>query len=549
MLDLRIGKTWFAKPLRRTIQALCLGLFLFLFFYVCWPYGSRHHAEGMAARELIPAETFLSLDPLVAVSTSLTSSSWGPALSWAAVLLAVCLLFPRGLCSFVCPFGTLIDLFDWAVGRRVSRLRLGRGWWVYLRYGLLAPIIGLAWGGVLVAGYFAAIPVLTRGALFAAAPLQLGLQRGWYLVPPMNAGHYISLALFLGAFAVSLLGPRFWCRCLCPTGALLSVASALRFVERRVSDSCIQCGKCADACSFDAIRGDDYSTRTGDCASCQDCGPACPVDAISFRCRALRRHRSTDESGLSRRGLLLGSLAGAMTLALERPSAVAEPVVRAPGSLPEEDFLRLCVRCGACMKACPFSVLQPAGLGRGMWTPKVKADWAGCEPSCTNCGQACPTGAIRPLALAEKRVARMGLAVVNETTCLPYAGAEACQLCVDECTAAGYNAIEFLRVGVEIDDEGLPVLGSGLLAPSVLADKCVGCGICQSRCYGINVKQKHALAASAIVVEAGEGKEDRIRTGSYLALRETEQRHREEQLRKENEQRGDDGGYLPDFLK
>jgi MauM/NapG family ferredoxin protein len=247
-------------------------------------------------------------------------------------------------------------------------------------------------------------------------------------------------------------------------------------------------------------------------------------------------------------GGLLGAAAGGAAV-LAETAAEAAQVVRPPGSVPERDFLRLCVRCGACMKACPFSVLQPTGLGKGVWTPRVAADWAGCEPTCTNCGQVCPTGAIRALPLEEKRVARMGLAVVNETTCLPYAGTEACQLCVDECTAAGYDAIEFLRVGVEVDDEGMPVPDSGLLAPTVLADKCVGCGICQSRCYAVNVKQKHVLAGSAIVVEAGEGKEDRIRSGSYLALRRAEQREREEKLRREQDRRGDDRGYLPDFLK
>ena len=94
------------------------------------------------------------------------------------------------------------------------------------------------------------------------------------------------------------------------------------------------------------------------------------------------------------------------------------------------------------------------------WTisgrPQVVADWSGCEPSCSNCGQVCPTGAIRALPLEEKRVARMGLAVVNQQTCLPYAGREACQLCVDECRLAGYDAFEFMRVGTELDAPASP---------------------------------------------------------------------------------------------
>ena len=192
--------------------------------------------------------------------------------------------------------------------------------------------------------------------------------------------------------------------------------------------------------------------------------------------------------------------------------------VRPPGSVPEQEFLEMCIRCGECYKACPNNVLQPMGFQQGLeglWSPHMNANWAGCESSCNACGQVCPTGAIRALPLEEKKVARMGLAIVNEHTCLPFANREACQLCVDECVAAGYDAIEFTRVHTEVDDSGQPIEGTGYVAPVVLPDKCVGCGLCQTRCYGINDEQKGLLQGSAIVIEAGEGKEDRLLTGSY----------------------------------
>jgi NAD-dependent dihydropyrimidine dehydrogenase PreA subunit len=197
---------------------------------------------------------------------------------------------------------------------------------------------------------------------------------------------------------------------------------------------------------------------------------------------------------ISRRAFLFAGLAG---VAVAATKAFAAPInvhpVRPPGSLPEEEFLQACIRCGECFQACPNDVLQPTefehGLA-GLWTPHVNANWAGCESSCNNCGQVCPTGAIRALPMEEKRVARMGLAKV-EPICLPLAGKEACQLCVDECNAAGYHAIEFMRVHPKLDETGLPIDGSGFSAPVVLADKCVGCGLCQTRCHSINVKTKH----------------------------------------------------------
>jgi NAD-dependent dihydropyrimidine dehydrogenase PreA subunit len=98
---------------------------------------------------------------------------------------------------------------------------------------------------------------------------------------------------------------------------------------------------------------------------------------------------------------------------------------------------------------------------------------------------------------------------------------------VDECHAAGYHAIEFMQVHTQLDPStGEPIEGTGHLAPVVLPDKCVGCGICQTRCYGINVAEKHLLKTSAIIIEAGEGREDRLMTGSYVSLREEEARQR-----------------------
>jgi Pyruvate/2-oxoacid:ferredoxin oxidoreductase delta subunit len=142
----------------------------------------------------------------------------------------------------------------------------------------------------------------------------------------------------------------------------------------------------------------------------------------------------------------------------------------------------------------------------------------------------------------------MGLALVDRQTCLPYAGQADCELCVDECTTAGYRAIEFVRVGTQLDAQGHPIADSGFLAPVVLAERCVGCGLCQARCHGLNVAKKGLLSRSAIIVEAGEGKEDRLLHGSYVALHEARERKRQEEQRRLLKDDASDNSYLPDFL-
>lgn len=556
----KVGTTWHSSPWRRVVQVGFLAAFVALFCWVSWPYGGTNYADHRESKEKVAAETFLILDPLVSLSTAIAARSWVWSLTAGGIILAVCIFIPRGFCGYVCPLGTLIDLFDWAVGKRVNRWKLkdqDRGWWVHLKYYVLLACLVAGLFGVLLTGFVAAIPVVTRAMLFIVTPLQHGLSRGWYQVPPWNWGHAVSLALFAGVLGLGLFRRRFWCQYVCPTGAIFSLGNLFRATERKVETTCINCNKCVEACPFDAIKA-DFTTRTAECTLCQSCGGVCPTHAIKFVSRwdlsNLKKENDpeTHETRPSRRGFLTGTLAGAAgAFGIERAwgadLGAKDLPVRPPGSVPEKEFLQQCIRCGECFQACPNNVLQPEGFEQGLeglWAPKVVANWAGCESGCNNCGQVCPTGAIRALPMEEKKVARMGLAIVDLQTCLPYAGSEACQMCVDECTAAGYNAIEFVRVHVKVDEAGVPIAGSGFAAPVVIADKCVGCGLCQTRCNVINVKAKGLLKETAILIEAGPGKEDRMSSGSYVALREEERRRRDAAAPKA---KGD--GYLPDFLK
>lgn len=542
----RLGPTWRAAPLRRLVQTACLALFLYAFFYVCWPYSSQFSSTTLGDKAWFPPEAFLLLDPLSGVSTALAGRAFHwPNLRWALAILLFCLVVPRAFCGYFCPLGTLIDLFDRLVGRRFQRLHMqprdatGRArWWTTAKYYMLAAVLASAAGGMLVAGFVAAIPVLTRGLLFTAGRWQLAIMKGTNHLLPVDWTFFLSLALFACVFLASLLGKRFWCRYLCPTGALFSVFHVLRVGERKMAGTCTGCGKCAEVCPFDAVREEaGFATRTSDCTWCQTCGGVCPSHAIQFVTRwhqdsepLAAMEQATEKRPVSRRGFVAATLAGAAAASAglvkaQRSDDRVNCPIRPPGSVAEEEFRGLCIRCGECFKVCPGPVLHPAGLEYGwqsLWTPLARLDHAGCHQDCNFCTQVCPTGAIRPLEIAIKRRTRMGLAKIDSAACLPYRKdnlRQDCDLCYAECQRASYDAIEMREIRIELNppppagmfsEDELEAM-SRIRVPVVKTDACVGCGICQYRCHTRYAVQEETLSQSAIRVSAEN--EDRPRHG------------------------------------
>ena len=526
----RLAPVTRSSPIRRGIQLGCLLGFLYAFFCVCWPYAETFNEATFSNKESFKVELFLLIDPLVGLSTALAGRFVNSAtLWWTAAILAACLFVPRGFCGYVCPLGTLIDGFDWLIGRHFRRWHVrnesARGWWVHVKYYLLAAVLVSSLCGVLLSGFVAAIPVVTRGMMFTAARLQLLIMKGSGHLAPVGWTFWLSIGLFAAVFFLGLLGRRFWCRCLCPSGALFSVANLLRIGERKVEPTCIRCRRCTEICPFDAIQ-EDYATRTADCTFCQTCGGVCPPGAIQFTSRFPANEGqpggelSVPPRPLSRRAFVATATAAAGTAALFRLPASASGSdaprpLRPPGSVPEELFLDLCIRCGQCFKVCPGPVLHAAGLEYGwesLWTPVVRPDHAGCHQDCNFCTLVCPTGAIQPLDIAVKRRVHMGLARVDTETCLPFRSADRreCDVCYVECRQAGYDAIELREVEIKLDPPPPEGMFSELelremthiRAPFVNAAACVGCGICQYRCHTLYVVQQRILDRSAVRVVA-----------------------------------------------
>jgi MauM/NapG family ferredoxin protein len=189
---------------------------------------------------------------------------------------------------------------------------------------------------------------------------------------------------------------------------------------------------------------------------------------------------------VTRRQVLTAGVAGlgGGLLFHAQPSAASHAynpaLIRPPGTLPEEEFLSKCVRCGECMKVCPTNAIQPAsheaGL-RGMWSPVLAMGSSYCEYRCNACTQVCPTGAIEKLTLGAKQQVRIGLAHIDTGRCLPYAYARPCFVCQEQCPL-GEKAIWLEEATVQ-NWRGDKV---AVKVPRVNAEACIGCGTCQRKC-------------------------------------------------------------------
>jgi MauM/NapG family ferredoxin protein len=223
--------------------------------------------------------------------------------------------------------------------------------------------------------------------------------------------------------------------------------------------------------------------KGAECLMCLNCDDPCPKNAVSF---GFFRKPTSATLDLGKRRVLGSVLAGMAAAPLLRitplaKTGVAEPtLIRPPGALAEEMFIKRCVKCGECMKVCITGGLQPAFLEAGLegiWSPVLVPRIGYCEFRCTLCGQVCPTGAIRKLNLEEKATTKIGLAMIDKGRCLPFAHNMSCIVCEEVCPTSP-KAIWFEEIRLR-DRQGREVL---LKQPHVDLSLCVGCGICETKC-------------------------------------------------------------------
>ena len=510
-----------ATRLRTLSQIVFFCLFLFLLLHTDFRANSPDDLRLKS-----PVALFFQIDPLVAVSNALASHALYKGLLWSLVILIPTFFFGRFFCGWVCPMGSLSHFFsslksESKRGKQLIDSNRYKKWQATKYYILFAVLVAALLGTGLV-GWLDPFSFLTRslglsilpGLDYLANSALTAIETSRLPVLPFLANvvhmllNYTVLSLkqphfrqgiFLGLLFVFILVlnlrvTRFFCRALCPLGALLGLVSRWSVLGlQKHPVACDNCNRCLLRCQGgdDPIGGVPW--RKSECHLCLNCIGECPHHGLEFKLFPLSD--ILEAPSLQRRKVLTGLATGLAVVPLMRAAPVFaaeknEHRVRPPGAVDESNFLARCIRCGECMKVCPNNALHPAlseaGL-EGIWTPVLVPRIGYCEPSCVLCSEACPTGAIWEITAQAKgwsvgvssdtKPIHIGTAFYDRGRCLPWAMATECIVCEEWCPTSP-KAI-YLRPAEVVDAKGQTKI---LKQPYVDPARCVGCGACEYAC-------------------------------------------------------------------
>ncbi len=425
-----------------------------------------------------PATALLKIQAAPSLMKTIAAFSVGTLVT-AIVILLVTLLFGRFYCSVICPLGISQDIIAFLCRRKGKPLPKHLAFPRVICLGVVIGLLAIGW----TLGFKLLDPYSNFGRIFAS----------------YGVGAILPFVIVL---ALSVWRKRLFCNAICPVGTTLGIVSRIGLFKLSISEKCVKCGRCVKACNAGCIDLENRRIDNARCVRCLNCLGACAMGAIHFgRPVAVQQPapqkdaKATDEQptppstpDMGKRELLLSIPVGLVGLGVsaavgkhflkalldaksseasageedEEAAQAAPQFILPPGAGDVSRFASKCTACLLCVHNCPSKIIKPSPCGYGFVTLNLEGSHCGYD--CNRCSQICPTGAIQPIPLAEKKKLRIAQAAINYKNCKVFQEEDAvCGKCAEVCPT---KAITLRKTG----------------APKMTKNLCIGCGACQAIC-------------------------------------------------------------------
>lgn len=441
---------------------------------------------------------------------ALLQLQWIPALmavnlAVLAFLLVLSLLFGRLYCSVICPLGIFQDIAAWKSTWFRFPFKKKKKRYEYmkaqskLRYSILAVtlvtfILGSSFFvinldpysifGRITSQIFRPIFVAANNAL--VSPLESMNIHALYRIEQLRFVPIVfslTFAFFIIVSVMAWVRGRLFCNTVCPVGTTLGLLSKFSLFHIRIEkSSCTQCSACEKQCKSQCIDSLKMEVDDSRCVTCFNCLSSCKKGGIRYAFRYSKKEKPSytyAPENKNRRIFLLTSgavMTGLATMKAQQINGKADPYLKRrpimpPGAQSIEHFNQKCTGCQLCVSRCPMQVLRPASLQYGLTgIMQPYLDFGThiyCNYECTICSTVCPTGALKPLTVEQKKVTQIGVAHFRKELCEVYVNETDCGACSEHCPTQAVKMIPYK---------------DGLTIPEVTPELCIGCGGCESIC-------------------------------------------------------------------
>ena len=426
------------------------------------------------------------------------------------LVLIISLVFGRIYCSSICPFGILQDIITWFSGKTRKKkkkkfFKFARPYNI-LRYSILIlTILVFIFGSVILltlldpySNHGRISSNLLRPVFYVLNNLlsnTLMSMNNYSINPVTLEGYNIFSIIFSFSILVlityfSFKHGRLFCNTICPVGSLLGFVSKYSLFKILIDQNkCTSCTLCERECKSQCINSKEFYVDFTRCVGCFNCLTTCKHDAIDYKPRFKNlsipfENISTDNEKrefFSKSILFILGFLGLSSMKrtqIQAPTPAQDTTIQEdktspvciPGAGTIEDFNRSCTACHLCVSACPAQCIQPSifdyGL-TGLLQPKMDFHAGFCTFECVRCTDICPSGALLPVSLEEKKLLQLGIAKFIKESCVVETDKTDCGACSEHCPTKAVKMVPY---------------ENDLVIPEVDDSICIGCGACEYAC-------------------------------------------------------------------